>query len=295
MNGSVGAQDHEHVREAAGGYAEVAGRPFDPVFLDASPVSAADVGPHVVAVDGVEAGGEHEDVEFVQGAVLGDDALLRHPDDRVFLDAHQRDVGAVERLEIPGVAQRAARVEVVRGQLARGLGVLHDLGDLAADELRRLLVGRLVGGDVVEGFEHEPEPAALVPRPLVDAFALLRGDFEGSDGALLEAHGDAGVAHLVPGGVEVVAVGLNLFRRQLAVAGRHAVLRGALERGQVLGDRRGGADHLVAGRAVADDTHPLAVQIQLLGPGAGMHDRDPRSARCRAGRGCSSPRADRGR
>ena len=80
-----------------------------------SPVSAADVGPHVVAVDGVEAGGEHEDVELVQGAVLGDDALLRDPDDRVFLDVDQRDVGAVERLVIAGVAQRAAGVEVGAG------------------------------------------------------------------------------------------------------------------------------------------------------------------------------------
>ena len=107
---AVGAQDHEHVGEPGGGHAEVAGRSVAPVLFDALSVSAADVDAHVVAVDRVEAGGEHQDVEFVQGAVLGDDALLRDPDDRVFLDVDQRDVGAVERLVVAGVAQRAARV-----------------------------------------------------------------------------------------------------------------------------------------------------------------------------------------
>ena len=38
------------------------------------------------------------------------------------------------------------------------------------------------------------------------------------------------------------------------------------------GDRRGGGDDLVAGGAVADDADPLAGQIQVLGPGAGVHE-----------------------
>ena len=127
----------------------------------------------------------------------------------------------------------------VGSQLAGGLGVLHDLGDLAADELRRLLVGGLVGGDVAERLEHELEAAALVPGLLEDAFTLFVGHAEALDGALLEAHGDAGVADLFPVGVEVVVVGLELLGGHLAVADGNAVLRGALKRRQVRDDRRG--------------------------------------------------------
>ena len=90
--------------------------------------------------------------------------------------------------------------------MRRGLRVLDDLGDLAADEARGFLVGASVGGDVAERAEHEPESAALVPGLLEHPFPLLGAHAERLDVALLETHGDAGVVDLVPVSVEIVAV-----------------------------------------------------------------------------------------
>ena len=61
---------------------------------------------------------QHQDVEFVQGAVGGADAGRSHLSDGRFLDVDQRDVGPVERLVEARVAQRALRVQVGGGELA---------------------------------------------------------------------------------------------------------------------------------------------------------------------------------
>jgi len=142
----------------------------------------------------------------VHGAVVGDDPVAGHADDRCFLDVDQADVRAVERLVEAGVAQRPVRVNAGGGEFSPDLGVLDDLCDPAADERRRFLVGGRIGGDVAERLEHEAEAAALVPGPSEDPLPLLGGDAEGGDRALLEAHGDAGVAYLLPVVLEVLAV-----------------------------------------------------------------------------------------
>ena len=83
---AVRAEDHEHVREAGRGHAQVAGRAVGPVLVDVLGRRGRGGRRAVVAVDGVEPGGEDQDVELVHGAVGGDDALLGELGDRVLLD-----------------------------------------------------------------------------------------------------------------------------------------------------------------------------------------------------------------
>ena len=67
------AGDHEQVREAGGGDAEVGLRAVGPLVLQLLAVAALDVDPVERARHGVEAGGEDDDVEL-ELAVLGADA-----------------------------------------------------------------------------------------------------------------------------------------------------------------------------------------------------------------------------
>ena len=64
-------------------------------------------------------------------------------------------------------------------------------------------------------------------------------------------------------------VDLGLVHR--AVARRHAVLRRALEDREVTDALGGGGDELGAGRAGADHPDPLAGDVEVVGPGVGVH------------------------
>src|SRR5438445_131667 len=92
----------------------------------------------------------------------------RYALDRLGAQVHQRDVVAVEGLEIVRVDGRALRgigVIDIRKRL-RGFRISYDLADLALYELRRRVVRRLVEHHVVEaGAELQP---AFLPRRLVD-------------------------------------------------------------------------------------------------------------------------------
>ena len=82
----------------------------------------------------IEAGGEDDDVERVLGvAACGCPSGVMRSIGRG-AHIHQRDVVAVEGLEVIGVDRRPLRrigmVDV--GQLRRGRRILHDLADLAA-------------------------------------------------------------------------------------------------------------------------------------------------------------------
>jgi hypothetical protein len=151
------------------------------------------------------------------------------------------------------------------GQDLRGLGVLHDLADLAFQELGRRIVGFLARRDVAEG-GPELEPT-LLPLPLEDPATLLVGHVE--DRAVLDREGMAirsrphRAAGLVDPGLQL----LLTLRRQRGIVGRHRVVGRALEDGEVLcrlGDDRRRLD---AGRARANLGDALAAEIDaFVGP-----------------------------
>ena len=190
----------------------------------------------------------------------------------VSFDRYQLDVVPVERGVVAAVAQGALGVEVGRGELAGRLRVLDDLGDLAADKRCGSFVGVPVRGDVAEGVEHEAEAAAGLPGLLEDGLAFLFGDAHGRNGAFLEPEGDAGTPDLFPDLAVVLLDGCNVLRRDSGVADRDAVLRGALEDGEVSDLGCDGGDDLQAGGAGADDADALAGQVHAFGPGAGVVD-----------------------
>ena len=91
---AVGAQHHEPVGEVRRGDAQVAGRLAVPVVVDVQAVAAADLDAPVVAVHGVEPGGEDQDVQLVQDAVLGHHTVGGDLADGVLLDGDGLDVRA---------------------------------------------------------------------------------------------------------------------------------------------------------------------------------------------------------
>ena len=193
------------------------------------------------------------------------------PLDRRRLHVDQRDVRPVVGLEVIGVDRRAlGRVGVIDvGQHRRGLRVLHDGADLAPDEVRRGVVGRLVDHHVLErGAELQ---AATLPRCIVDRLALLRRSFHRQAFLDPERHPVQRLArHRTDLGGVLLDVALELGR-QRGVAGRHGVVRGALEHRQVLGRRGDDRRGLDAGGAGADHAHPLAGEIHaLMRPLAGV-------------------------
>ena len=101
---------------------------------------------------------------------------------------------------------------------------------------------------------------------------LLLGNAHRLDAALLEAEGDHRVAHLLPDRVEVLLGLGDLGRIDRAVAGRHAVLRRALEDCQMAGLLGGGDDELSSGGTGTDHADPLAGDVQVAWPGVGVHE-----------------------
>ena len=209
-------------------------------------------------------------------AAAGLDAGRRDALDRIGAQVDQRHVRAVEGLEVIGVDRRTLRrvgmIDV--GECRRGGRVLDDGANARLEEFGGGVVRRPVGQQVVEG-GAELQPAGL-PGRVVDRLPLLGrhlGHLALRDAERVPVDGGLGDAADL---LELLAHPALEFRRQRRVARRHAVVRGALEHGEV---RRGLRDHgrgLDAGRAGADLPDPLAREIHaLVRPLAGV---DPLAA-----------------
>lgn len=99
--------------------------------------------------------------------------------DGVLHNVDDVDVFPVELLVVPGVAERAAGVELLGRQLASLFGILDDLGDLALDEVARRRVGGLVCHQVGKGPDEESDAAAFLPGLLIDLLSLFGRDVQG--------------------------------------------------------------------------------------------------------------------
>ena len=260
--------DGEHVGEAGNRQAEVGARAVTPSVLQRQAADAAHVDLQQGAGERVVAGGEDDVVERVVRARCLDagagDAL-----NGVGLDVDQRDVVAVEGLEVAGIdadALGAQRVAVRREQLGH-LRILDGLADPLAHEVGHRVVGLLVDHQVVERV-HEIH-AAFVPAALVLGAALGLGHLQrAAVGELIERADLArppavfGVARL-PFALRLVA--------EWAVAAGDAEVGRALEHREVqrlLRHRRHGLDARRAGADHADA--PAGEGDRLMRPLAGV-------------------------
>src|SRR5207244_4252521 len=106
-----------------------------PMVLQTHPPAATDVHPHEAAGKRVEAGREDNAVQRILPRARAN-TLGRDRFDRRRLEVDQRDVAAVERLEVRGIERRALGAEgMLRNQLLGDLRVAHALADLRRKEL----------------------------------------------------------------------------------------------------------------------------------------------------------------
>ena len=154
--------DSEQVGVVRAHEAEVCARPLRPLVAQQLPTPTVYVDLLERAGHGVEAGGEHKDVELVL-AVLG-----THPGrgdllNRRLLDVDELDVVAVEHFVVAGLQRHPLGAErvVAGGELLGGHGVVDPLPDLLAHPLGDGVVGFPGVEDVVVVAYPQPKP----PRP----------------------------------------------------------------------------------------------------------------------------------
>jgi hypothetical protein len=178
--------------------------------------------------------------------------------------ARTSTIVAVESLEIIGIDRRALRrIRVVDvGQLGCSGRILHDLEDLAAEELAGGVVRCLARQQIAES-RAELQPA-LLPGRFIQGLPLLGWSVERRSLGNAEGMRVVGLTHDLPDlGRVLLDIALELLR-QGRVARRHAVVRGALKHGQMggsLGDDWSGLD---AGGTGADQPHALAGEIHAF-------------------------------
>src|SRR3954447_18254341 len=253
----------EEIRKVWNLQPEIGPRPGGPRFAQGNAVAAAEVDLQERPRHRVEAGGEDDDVQRVFARARldagGGNAL-----DRLGTQVHQRDVVAVEGIEIVGVDRRGARCRGgidIRKRLG-GFWILDDLADLALDEFGSRVVRRLVEQHVVEA--RAELQAAFLPRRLVDRLPLGFAHVERLAAGDAERMAVRRRSHYFPDLVVVLANELQELFRERRVARGHAVLGSPLEYRQVggsLGDDRGRLD---AGRARPDLADALAAEIDAL-------------------------------
>ena len=154
---------------------EIGPRTSGPFVVQRLAAAAVDVDPGDRTRHGVEAGGEHQRIDFVifcrryapRCSVISSIGFE--------LDVDQPHVRTVEGREIVRVDADALGADrmVVRLQQLCGLGILHDLGDLLADEIGSGVVGGLLQREVVVD-RHEGEPAAGPSAPRISSGARCR-------------------------------------------------------------------------------------------------------------------------
>lgn len=111
----LSAVEEEHVGVAGAGHAEVGPGARSPFLSQGDAINVEE--PHVfhAAGDRVEAGGEGDEVDFMEGAVGGEDAFGFDLDDGVGFDIDDVDVGVVELLVEVLFERGALGAEGVRG------------------------------------------------------------------------------------------------------------------------------------------------------------------------------------
>src|SRR5262249_37770783 len=146
----VRAHQHHHVRESMYHEAEIGLRSRFPLVLQPDAVDAAEIDLVESAGDGVEAGGEDDDIEF-KLFLAGLDTLWRYALDRRFIDIDQLDIVAIIDLVIEGLERQPAGAEAVipGNQLLRNPLVLHALANLPRNEVADGRVRLAVDEDVL--------------------------------------------------------------------------------------------------------------------------------------------------
>ena len=262
---AAGAGDGEHVGEPGDHQTEIGGRPAGPFVRQGGAVADTDVDFFQRAGHRVEAGGEHDRVEFVF-IHRRPQAGFRQFHYWIGSRVYQRDVVAVVRFVIIGIEAKALGADrmVLRRQPFRDRLVFDDAPDLVAHEFRCGVVGRLVHQDVGVGVE-KTDAAAFGPFGFVLGLAFRRCRFQRGLGRGWKT-GDAErgiVGRQTPFRVFRLVASLDV-RVHWAVARGQAEVSGALEDVQMLrllGDDR---DHLDAGRSGADHADPKAGEIHAL-------------------------------
>ena len=222
---TLGASNHEHVREVRDGYPEIARRAqIVPVVFQSSTVPAFDGYTREVALDSVESRGEDDEIVLVKLAIRRSNAFGFELSDVGFLEIDDVNGISIELVEILlpirriAIAEWPSRIHIVRLELSRLFRILHDLIDLSSDEVAGAFVGFSVCGDIVEGREHEPESIALVPVLLKDPLSFLGSDVMVRGCTLLESEGCYGVSKLVEDLVPVFVPILPLLWRDFLVS-----------------------------------------------------------------------------
>ena len=256
--------DREQVRESGDLQTEITARPTLPLVAERDALRAADVHREERARHRVEARREHQGIELVLG-VGGAQAPRRNRLDRVRPDVDEAHGLPVERLVVAGVHAQALRAqrEVLRSEHRRHVLILHDLVDLAPDEVGGGVVRLLVHEEVTEG--RHVHQAAHVPVRLEALVTLLWWDLK----RLRDGRGAAGscgdeVLGLAAEVLEDLLVAVALGLRQRAVVGRDREVRRALEdrdRGRLLRDQR---DRLDARRPRADHADALPREVDAV-------------------------------
>ena len=233
----------------------------DPFIAQLLTVATLDVDLHVVARHSVESGREHDHVECVLAA-RGSHAGRRDLLDWINPEIDELDVVAIEGLVVAAITQRSPGVQVVGRERFRGLRILHDLFDLAADECRCCFVRDGIDTDVSERREHVAEATADVPGFLEDTLALVLRHAHRRHRALSESERSNRLADAVPVAVVVGADPRQRRTRDRAVLRRHAVLRAPLEDDQLLDLRCHFGDQLYTAGACSDYADTLADQVE---------------------------------
>ncbi len=235
------AVQEEHIGEVGQRDAHGGARAVGPVLHDGLAVRANDVHLRHAARDGVEAGGEHDDVQRHDGAVAQAHALGRDGVDGVGRHVHDVDVRQARHLVEVLLQRRPLRAPWVRRRRGREqrslLGVGHAREHFLAPEAVCFGVGGGVFEEVVVVAQPEAEAAVVGEDVFVEGLAHLGRVVEGrlGDGVVLEAcEGRVdGLEGLV---VPASRLLLLLFLRvELALAHGQSKVRRALEDRQVGG------------------------------------------------------------
>jgi hypothetical protein len=148
---AAGPRHSEHVREARYLQTEIVARAGRPRSSQRQAVAPANIHAQQRAGHSVEPRSEYDDVERILGIPRAN-APRRDFLDRRGPDIDQFHVVTVERLEVVGIDRRAlGRIRMIEvGQYGRRLGILHDLPDLRANEIRGRLVRCIVGQQIAK-------------------------------------------------------------------------------------------------------------------------------------------------
>ena len=266
--------DHEQVGKARCHEAQVGARAVGPLVGQPSAAAGVDIHAEQRTGDRIEAGGQHDRVEFV-GLLRCLDAVLGDGFDRIVAHVHQGHVVAVVGLEVVGIEADPLGADevVVRRECVGHRRIAHDRTDLGPHELGSGVIGAPVGEQVL--VEPREAGAAAMPAGLISARAFIICVVKGAFGGQRDT-GNAGRGHsrarphLAIAGLEL----RHLVAAQRAVVGGQAVVGRALKHVQMRRLAGDLGDGLNTRRTGADDTDPLAAEVHaFLGPQAGVIQR----------------------